>query len=154
MACAPGPAGRSATVPRVVRYRCATAAGHQPQQARAREKRRRRARERGRKDPVDIRKSWRLPMGSTQPLQPLGAADKSLLVTPFFRFSFGNRRRDCGRLPSIVVRDEREIRGICSFPPARQLIFGGDHRSEEHTSELQSHSFISYAVFCLKKKKT
>src|ERR1051326_6672191 len=24
------------------------------------------------------------------------------------------------------------------------------HRSEEHTSELQSHSFISYAVFCLK----
>src|ERR1051326_5459674 len=23
------------------------------------------------------------------------------------------------------------------------------HRSEEHTSELQSHSFISYAVFCL-----
>ena len=28
-----------------------------------------------------------------------------------------------------------------------------DTRSEEHTSELQSHSFISYAVFCLKKKK-
>src|SRR5881296_1684220 len=26
------------------------------------------------------------------------------------------------------------------------------HRSEEHTSELQSHSNISYAVFCLKKK--
>ena len=26
-------------------------------------------------------------------------------------------------------------------------------RSEEHTSELQSHSFISYAVFCVKKKK-
>src|ERR1051326_9584419 len=24
-------------------------------------------------------------------------------------------------------------------------------RSEEHMSELQSHSFISYAVFCLKK---
>ena len=29
----------------------------------------------------------------------------------------------------------------------------GRFRSEEHTSELQSHSFISYAVFCLKKKK-
>ena len=27
-----------------------------------------------------------------------------------------------------------------------------NERSEEHTSELQSHSFISYAVFCLKKK--
>src|ERR1051326_9590327 len=28
------------------------------------------------------------------------------------------------------------------------------NRSEEHTSELQSHSFISYAVFCLKKNST
>src|SRR5216110_3437839 len=27
-------------------------------------------------------------------------------------------------------------------------------RSEEHTSELQSRELISYAVFCLKKKKT
>src|SRR3546814_8112388 len=35
---------------------------------------------------------------------------------------------------------------------------GNDHlrdaRSEEHTSELQSLMRISYAVFCLKKKKT
>src|SRR3546814_8975081 len=31
--------------------------------------------------------------------------------------------------------------------------FAGD-RSEEHTSELQSLMRISYAVFCLKKKKT
>src|SRR3546814_5026070 len=29
-----------------------------------------------------------------------------------------------------------------------------DKRSEEHTSELQSLMRISYAVFCLKKKKT
>src|SRR3546814_2149285 len=28
----------------------------------------------------------------------------------------------------------------------------GDHRSEEHTSELQSLMRISYAVFCLNKK--
>src|ERR1051326_9022678 len=36
--------------------------------------------------------------------------------------------------------------------PAR-LTFSvmADERSEEHTSELQSHSFISYALFCLKK---
>ena len=33
---------------------------------------------------------------------------------------------------------------------SRQII--SEYRSEEHTSELQSHSFISYAVFCLKKK--
>src|SRR3546814_9016649 len=30
----------------------------------------------------------------------------------------------------------------------------GANRSEEHTSELQSLMRISYAVFCLKKKKT
>src|SRR3546814_5960308 len=30
---------------------------------------------------------------------------------------------------------------------------GGTERSEEHTSELQSLMRISYAVFCLKKKK-
>src|SRR3546814_8476489 len=30
----------------------------------------------------------------------------------------------------------------------------GRERSEEHTSELQSLMRISYAVFCLKKKKT
>src|SRR3546814_2620478 len=30
---------------------------------------------------------------------------------------------------------------------------GGKERSEEHTSELQSLMRISYAVFCLKKKK-
>ena len=31
-------------------------------------------------------------------------------------------------------------------------LFGGFWRSEEHTSELQSLTTISYAVFCLKKK--
>src|SRR3546814_7878930 len=31
--------------------------------------------------------------------------------------------------------------------------FGVEIRSEEHTSELQSLMRISYAVFCLKKKK-
>src|SRR3546814_6397664 len=32
--------------------------------------------------------------------------------------------------------------------------FRAENRSEEHTSELQSLMRISYAVFCLKKKKT
>src|SRR6056300_677303 len=32
------------------------------------------------------------------------------------------------------------------------VLAGNTGRSEEHTSELQSHSEISYAVFCLKKK--
>src|SRR3546814_2830824 len=38
------------------------------------------------------------------------------------------------------------------FFPLVQLM-GGEARSEEHTSELQSLMRISYAVFCLKKKK-
>src|SRR3546814_2188376 len=39
---------------------------------------------------------------------------------------------------------------------ARRLTrqFRRAHRSEEHTSELQSIMRISYAVFCLKKKTT
>src|ERR1051326_4085104 len=36
-------------------------------------------------------------------------------------------------------------------PPHERCNRDRSHRSEEHTSELQSHSFISYAVFCLKK---
>src|ERR1051325_11887392 len=35
----------------------------------------------------------------------------------------------------------------------RSCIAAGSPRSEEHTSELQSPYVISYAVFCLKKKK-
>src|SRR5881227_4157971 len=35
-------------------------------------------------------------------------------------------------------------------PPSRS---SPPRRSEEHTSELQSRTVISYAVFCLKKKK-
>src|SRR3546814_279115 len=37
--------------------------------------------------------------------------------------------------------------------PCRAVLPARDHRSEEHTSELQSLMRISYAVFCLKKKK-
>src|SRR3546814_3639776 len=40
------------------------------------------------------------------------------------------------------------------FLPVSAHIPGGRARSEEHTSELQSLMRISYAVFCLKKKKT
>src|SRR5213075_3518007 len=47
--------------------------------------------------------------------------------------SHGRRVTDAGHL----VDDVLDVRG----------------RSEEHTSELQSRLVISYAVFCLKKKK-
>src|SRR3546814_5773409 len=47
-----------------------------------------------------------------------------------------------------VDRDVGEHRFLLPHRGAR-----GDERSEEHTSELQSLMRISYAVFCLKKKK-
>src|SRR3546814_2146292 len=40
-----------------------------------------------------------------------------------------------------------DAENVCEFAHAL------DRRSEEHTSELQSLMRISYAVFCLKKKK-
>src|SRR3546814_1211534 len=40
------------------------------------------------------------------------------------------------------------------LPVDRDLAVADRVRSEEHTSELQSLMRISYAVFCLKKKKT
>src|ERR1043165_4778420 len=40
------------------------------------------------------------------------------------------------------------------MPPRRRPPTVESVRSEEHTSELQSRGLISYAVFCLKKKKT
>src|SRR3546814_6095872 len=42
--------------------------------------------------------------------------------------------------------------GACSLGGAQRCL--DEARSEEHTSELQSLMRISYAVFCLKKKKT
>src|SRR3546814_5193922 len=43
---------------------------------------------------------------------------------------------------------------IAAFGLASPVAFAAVIRSEEHTSELQSLMRISYAVFCLKKKKT
>src|SRR3546814_3963134 len=40
-----------------------------------------------------------------------------------------------------------------TLPRTAAKVPGGGIRSEEHTSELQSLMRISYAVFCLKKKK-
>src|SRR3546814_5362540 len=51
--------------------------------------------------------------------------------------------------PSAFVTDAN-ARELVGKPPATG---GWRERSEEHTSELQSLMRISYAVFCLKKKK-
>src|SRR3546814_4921164 len=62
--------------------------------------------------------------------------DTRVMVAPLARPHGGSKRQDIARMrklhPCIGVRARR---------------------SEEHTSELQSLMRISYAVFCLKKKK-
>src|SRR3546814_10811002 len=59
---------------------------------------------------------------------------------------YGEQQRDRGQR-LLAARQKRHHLGLL----ARRA--GHDLRSEEHTSELQSLMRISYAVFCLKKKK-
>src|SRR3546814_5226956 len=68
------------------------------------------------------------------------------------------------RAPELRVEAERILRlglvvdvaaqGQQAAPERDAVAGGGVERSEEHTSELQSLMRISYAVFCLQKKKT
>src|SRR3546814_1403299 len=51
----------------------------------------------------------------------------------------------------LGIRDRAESAALGTNPPCRY--YPRVMRSEEHTSELQSLMRISYAVFCLKKKK-
>src|SRR3546814_5726572 len=52
-----------------------------------------------------------------------------------------------GYLPEEQIA---QVRRAAAFA---KNVHDGQQRSEEHTSELQSLMRISYAVFCLKKKK-
>src|SRR3546814_2200337 len=87
-------------------------------------------------------------------------------------------RSRCGNTPQVIAQkvDDHQVLGAILFAVQQRLACGfvllgvgmarrrtlhGTHcqccslaRSEEHTSELQSLMRISYAVFCLKKKKT
>src|SRR3546814_3202867 len=62
-------------------------------------------------------------------------------------------RRTDGRARSAIAAKRRQ--SLASSRPTRKPLSRSRlrNRSEEHTSELQSLMRISYAVFCLKKKK-
>src|SRR3546814_10796033 len=67
------------------------------------------------------------------------------------RVSDGLRRAVDRLLPTIRDMEiTKPAHGLAGILPSMGL----SSRSEEHTSELQSLMRISYAVFCLKKKKT
>src|SRR3546814_6604676 len=60
------------------------------------------------------------------------------------------------RVEQRLIRSARDAARRRVDPARRPVILGRGvlvERSEEHTSELQSLMRISYAVFCLKKKK-
>src|SRR3546814_7034174 len=72
----------------------------------------------------------------------------------------GGQPERCGtRRLGIEQRRSGEMIVACRPCPDRgqrhqmRKVQGMDQRSEEHTSELQSLMRISYAVFCLKKKR-
>src|SRR3546814_6549106 len=60
-----------------------------------------------------------------------------------------------GAVFEIGIYDYDKTYVVMPMEDAQTLLLMGDSvgRSEEHTSELQSLMRISYAVFCLKKKK-
>src|SRR3546814_5412952 len=59
---------------------------------------------------------------------------------------------DAGPPHALHPHAQRRCRA-CQGDRLSGLVEGGAGRSEEHTSELQSLMRISYAVYCLKKKK-
>src|SRR3546814_3556282 len=76
-------------------------------------------------------------------------------------FSQSNRRRISARRIAGLENAENRLSIVsstmrfaptCSTAISRRMN-NASRRSEEHTSELQSLMRISYAVFCLKKKK-
>src|SRR3546814_3307215 len=70
------------------------------------------------------------------------------------RFAVGIHQRRPGALSgSARIGRGRAKRTGCHQAQNQSRLPECHHRSEEHTSELQSLMRISYAVFCLKKKK-
>src|SRR3546814_6322354 len=56
-----------------------------------------------------------------------------------------------GSIPEVAPAQDEALRGLLAAHRKWPL---GDGRSEEHTSELQTLMRLSYAVFCLKKRKS
>src|SRR3546814_2059962 len=77
-------------------------------------------------------------------------AERRMAHTPahWIRTIVAFRRRSGSGVPRCTVATD-----LRREKPIHSAGIGSASRSEEHTSELQSLMRISYAVFCLKKKK-
>src|SRR3546814_10095002 len=112
----------------------------------------------------------RRPPGSTRTdtLFPYTTLFQSLPLDPLHLFLKLNKAASDGNVhdrepgSKVQTADARLLSGMQQFTPLTFLRLTSDTdgeiqqrqtRSEEHTSELQSLMRISYAVFCLKKKK-
>src|ERR1051326_345585 len=100
-------------------------------------------------------------MSEPQPVLVIGGTRGTGLLIARLLCQRGQRvrvlARDPKRATSLFDSSVEIVGGDLTKPETLvPAIRGARHliRSEEHTSELQSHSFISYAVFCLKKKNT
>src|SRR3546814_4228165 len=56
-------------------------------------------------------------------------------------------------LAAVGLAERRQVDQRPVGAPLARCVHGDGGRSEEHTSELQSLMRISYAAFCLKKKR-
>src|SRR3546814_10472731 len=92
----------------------------------------------------------RHPEAASRVMADLLVRDELRLAMPATPFTAGTleaaRRLQRGLFWGQVTHRLRRIAAVAVF-------VGVGWRSEEHTSELQSLMRISYAVFCLKKKK-
>src|SRR3546814_10488532 len=82
---------------------------------------------------------------------PVGARGKGLMDKALGGWEHGRDRIDSGVSRARGARGRGA--GAAHRRAARVPRRRAGRRSEEHTSELQSLMRISYAVFCLKKKK-
>src|SRR3546814_4668394 len=96
----------------------------------------------------DLPQLWRSPDSARPAADDRWRSESGVLriIPPLREGVIKPRSQNC---PSrAYVRIVRNRSPACCLRFPRQC-----HRSEEHTSELQSLMRISYAVFCLKKKK-
>src|SRR3546814_7203928 len=104
------------------------------------------------------------PFGHPLPLHdalPIASWDQARSIPPVRAAGRAHNRRTSRRSPNrsgtgrpSVPAGTPGLRGSGARPAFPRPCRASRSRSEEHTSELPSLMRISYAVFCLKKKKT